>query len=169
MSSTDEQMAERRRKNFAIRAEPMREPDFDGEKLIHYTYNGSREYAMQLAPHEARKLYDLLGAEFGLGQAADCLMCNNSGIVGSPPDNYYDCPDCVAARAVQQAPDAARDAGLEVAAQLLETASLERGEDTGNLDQEDILFFEFTEKFAGLIRAKKSQPALKLAEDGKGE
>jgi hypothetical protein len=73
MSSTDEQMAERRRKNFAVRAGRAQDPDFDGEKSIHWTYNGNQEYNIQLAPHEARKLYDLLAAEFGFGsqQAPD--------------------------------------------------------------------------------------------------
>lgn len=65
MSSTDEQMAERRRKNFAVRAEAAHHPEFDGEKAIYITYNGFQENPINLAPHEARKLYDLLGAEFG--------------------------------------------------------------------------------------------------------
>ena len=30
---------------------------------------------------------------------ATCAMCNDSGIVGSAPDNYFDCADCAKARA----------------------------------------------------------------------
>lgn len=54
-----------RKANFAVRAEPAREPDFDGQKTIYLTYNGRQDYPISLAPHEARKLYDLLAAEFG--------------------------------------------------------------------------------------------------------
>jgi hypothetical protein len=63
--STDEQSRERRMKNFAVRAEPTREPDFEGEKTIYVTKNGRQEYPTSLAPHEARKLFDLLRDEFG--------------------------------------------------------------------------------------------------------
>lgn len=51
-------------KNFGVRAEPTREPEFDGEKTIYVTKNGRQEYPTSLAPHEARKLFDLLRAEF---------------------------------------------------------------------------------------------------------
>ncbi|MEM8519034.1 hypothetical protein [Janthinobacterium sp. CAN_S7] len=62
--STDEQSRQRRMKNFGVRAEPTREPEFDGEKTIYVTKNGRQEYPTSLAPHEARKLFDLLRAEF---------------------------------------------------------------------------------------------------------
>ena len=55
----------RRLKSFAVRAEPTRHPDFKYEKSILITYNGRQEYPFELAPHEARKVYDLLAAEFG--------------------------------------------------------------------------------------------------------
>lgn len=63
--TTDEQSRERRMRNFAVRAELTREPDFEGEKTIYLTKNGRQEYPTSLAPHEARKLFDLLRAEFG--------------------------------------------------------------------------------------------------------
>ena len=62
--STDDESRQRRIKNFAVRAEPTREPDFIGEKTILVTYNGRQEYPTALAPHEARKLFDLLRSEF---------------------------------------------------------------------------------------------------------
>ena len=52
------------RQNFAVRAEPTREPDFLGEKTVHITYNGRQWYPTPLGPDEARKLVDLLCAEF---------------------------------------------------------------------------------------------------------
>ena len=54
-----------REQHFAVRAEPSRDPAFDGERTIQLTCNGLQEYPVTLAPHEARKLFDLLGAEFG--------------------------------------------------------------------------------------------------------
>ena len=63
--STDEQSRQRRMANFAVRAEPAREPDFEDEKTIYVTYNGRQEYPTSLAPHEARKLFDLLRQEYG--------------------------------------------------------------------------------------------------------
>lgn len=33
----------------------------------------------------------------------ECAMCNDSGIVGSPPDNYFDCPDCFKASKAAEA------------------------------------------------------------------
>lgn len=30
---------------------------------------------------------------------ATCAMCNDSGIIGSAPDNYFDCSDCAKVRA----------------------------------------------------------------------
>lgn len=64
--STDEQSRQRRMKNFAVRAEPLQEPEFVGEKTILVTYNGRQEYPTVLAPHEAKKLFDLLRKEFDL-------------------------------------------------------------------------------------------------------
>lgn len=69
----------RRERNFAVRAEPSREPDFVGEKTIYTTHNGRQEYPTPLAPHEARKLFDLLAAEFGFGAPAQALPCEPDG------------------------------------------------------------------------------------------
>jgi hypothetical protein len=64
--STDEQSRHRRAANFATRVEPMREPDFDGEKSLVVTYNGRQEYRTPLSPAEAQKVFDVLGREFNL-------------------------------------------------------------------------------------------------------
>jgi hypothetical protein len=37
------------------------------------------------------------------GAAVVCGMCNDSGIVGFPPDQYEECPDCIKARAATTA------------------------------------------------------------------
>lgn len=55
-----------REANFAVRAQPALDPLFDGEKTIYVTYNGHQEYPTTLAPHEARKLFELLRTEFNL-------------------------------------------------------------------------------------------------------
>lgn len=63
--STPEEMAQYRRENFGIRVEPSRYPDFENEKTFFITQNGRQEQPLSLAPHEARKFFDLLRAEFG--------------------------------------------------------------------------------------------------------
>ena len=62
--STQEEMAQYRRDNFGVRVEPARHPDFENEKTFFFTQNGRQEQPISLAPHEARKLFDLLRAEF---------------------------------------------------------------------------------------------------------
>lgn len=46
-----------------------------------------------------------------------CATCNGHGSVGYPPDDYFDCPECLAART--QA-DAGKDKTIERAAEYLE-------------------------------------------------
>lgn len=68
MLRADDEMRQRREKNFRVRAEPQEGmfKEFEGEKRILISYNGRQDYPFALAPHEARKLYALLAAEFGL-------------------------------------------------------------------------------------------------------
>ncbi|AVA38289.1 MULTISPECIES: hypothetical protein [Cupriavidus] len=67
----DEQMhtmREHRRKNFGITSAQMRQGEelFEGERVYRVTYNGSQDAAVvSLAPHEARKFFDLLAKDFG--------------------------------------------------------------------------------------------------------
>jgi hypothetical protein len=62
----DNKGRERRRKNFAVRVEPTRDPDFEGEQTLSFTYNGRQEYPMALAPHEAQQVVDALRAAFNI-------------------------------------------------------------------------------------------------------
>ena len=62
--STQEELAQHRRENFAVRVEQARHPDFENEKTFFFTTNGRQEQPVSLAPHEARKLFDLLRCEF---------------------------------------------------------------------------------------------------------
>jgi len=57
---------QRRIENFTARIEPTFEPDFEGEKTLVVSYNGRQEYRTALSPAEARKVFDLLRAEFNL-------------------------------------------------------------------------------------------------------
>ncbi|AMR77981.1 hypothetical protein [Cupriavidus nantongensis] len=67
----DEQMRtmrEHRRKNFGITSAQVRDGDelFEGERVYRLTYNGYQEAAvLSLAPHEARKFFELLAKDFG--------------------------------------------------------------------------------------------------------
>ncbi len=57
-----------RQKNFAFTSEPVRGDFimFEGERVYRFTQNGYQETAvLSLAPHEARQLFDRLGADFG--------------------------------------------------------------------------------------------------------
>ena len=67
--STEDEMREYRRKNFAARIETPNDGMglFEGEKVLYVTHNGRQDVAvLSLAPHEARAVYDLLRAEFAL-------------------------------------------------------------------------------------------------------
>ncbi|RWA45708.1 hypothetical protein AU476_01370 [Cupriavidus sp. UYMSc13B] len=61
-------MREHRRKNFGITSAQVRDGDelFEGERVYRLTYNGFQEAAVvSLAPHEARKFFELLAKDFG--------------------------------------------------------------------------------------------------------
>jgi len=76
--------------NFAVRAEPGRFPEFDSEKTVYVTYNGRQEYPIPLAPHEARKLFDLLAAEFGFAPPAAAPVAEPFAWIAAMPDGQHD-------------------------------------------------------------------------------
>ena len=60
-------------------------------------------------PNTAKALSALIAqARLAAQPVPECAMCNDSGIVGFPPDQYEDCPDCVKARAALAEPVAAQ-------------------------------------------------------------
>lgn len=70
------------------------------------------EDAFQSDDEELRVLVNLVNraltaqqATASRGEPETCLMCNDSGIVGFPPDQYEECPDCIKARASHGAPN----------------------------------------------------------------
>lgn len=120
----DPDMCARRVKNFTVRAEPTREPDFKGEKSILLSYNGRQEYTTALAPHEARKVYDLIGSEFGFTataqQAAAVAAPSDTNLASALRNLLTDCRakifDGDAARDAQELLDKIEDADEAAAA-----------------------------------------------------
>jgi hypothetical protein len=64
--AAEDMIRQNRLRNFAITIEPCKGPVFAGEKIFRLTYNGHQDVPIALAPHEAKALYTLLAAEFGL-------------------------------------------------------------------------------------------------------
>lgn len=98
---------------------PLPEPDIfyeDGKNEWGYTDLGSaysanavRQAQREAIAAERRKQAALQSIDAGQdieasGEQDECLMCNGSGIVGFPPDQYEECPDCIAAREAGHAP-----------------------------------------------------------------
>lgn len=54
--------------------------------------------------------------------APECAMCNDSGIVGFPPDQYEECPDCIKARAASSHSPAAVVAATDDTRQIARDA-----------------------------------------------
>jgi len=67
------------------------------------TASASPEHATQLATQEHATLAAPIAQQAASQPAPTCAMCNDSGIVGFPPDQYEECPDCIKARAAQRA------------------------------------------------------------------